>query len=119
MELLKGKTAMVTGGTRGIGYAIVKTYLDNGAAVALCGSRQLLALHSEATLKGHHQPLHDGSLFGNAQRPYRDLPGHLMVIIIYHHNRLACFAKTSVLPPVCAIVLRLSSPTGKNPQETG
>lgn len=40
MELLKGKTAMVTGGTRGIGYAIVKLYLDNGAAVALCGSRQ-------------------------------------------------------------------------------
>ena len=40
MELLKGKTAMVTGGTRGIGYAIVKMYLDNGAKVALFGSRQ-------------------------------------------------------------------------------
>ena len=40
MDLLKGKTAMVTGGTRGIGYAIVKMYLDKGAKVALCGSRQ-------------------------------------------------------------------------------
>jgi len=40
MELLKGKTAMVTGGTRGIGFAVVKMYLDNGAKVALCGSRQ-------------------------------------------------------------------------------
>lgn len=40
MELLKNKVAMVTGGTRGIGYAIVKMYLDNGASVALCGSKE-------------------------------------------------------------------------------
>ena len=40
MELLKNKVAIVTGGTRGIGFAIVRTYLQNGARVAVFGSRQ-------------------------------------------------------------------------------
>ena len=38
--MLKGKIAIITGGTRGIGYATVKTFLDNGAIVILFGSRQ-------------------------------------------------------------------------------
>ena len=38
--MLKGKTAVVTGGTRGIGFAIVKKYLENGANVVITGSRQ-------------------------------------------------------------------------------
>lgn len=38
--MLKGKTAVVTGGTRGIGFAVVKKYLENGANVVLTGSRQ-------------------------------------------------------------------------------
>ena len=36
----QGKVAIVTGGTRGIGLAIVRTYLQNGAKVALFGSRE-------------------------------------------------------------------------------
>ena len=38
--MLEGKVAIVTGGTRGIGFAIVHTFLENGATVVLFGSRQ-------------------------------------------------------------------------------
>lgn len=49
--LLENKIAIVTGGTRGIGYAIVKEYLKNGATVVLCGSRPETADKAVAQLK--------------------------------------------------------------------
>lgn len=38
--MLKGKTAIVTGGTRGIGFEIVRKFLQNGAKTVLFGSRE-------------------------------------------------------------------------------
>ncbi len=40
MESLKEKSCLVTGATRGIGRAIAKTLLEQGAAVIICGRRQ-------------------------------------------------------------------------------
>lgn len=49
--LLQGKKAIVTGGTRGIGFAVVQAFLKNGASVALFGSRQETVDKALAALK--------------------------------------------------------------------
>ena len=49
--MLKDQVAIITGGTRGIGYAIVEKYLENHASVVLCGSRQETADKAVAALK--------------------------------------------------------------------
>lgn len=49
--MLKNKVAIVTGGTRGIGYAVVEKFLQNEATVVLFGSRQETVTKAIASLK--------------------------------------------------------------------
>lgn len=49
--LLQDKVAVVTGGSRGIGYATVEAFLKEGAKVVLCGSRQETADQAVNQLK--------------------------------------------------------------------
>ena len=49
--LLENKVAIVTGGSRGIGYATVEAFLQEGAKVVLCASRQETADKAVAKLK--------------------------------------------------------------------
>ena len=53
--MLKNKVAVVTGGTRGIGYAIVEKFLKNGAKVVLFGSRQETVEKAIASLKAENE----------------------------------------------------------------
>lgn len=48
---LKNKIAIVTGGSRGIGLAVVKAFLHEGATVVLCGSRKETAEQAVAAIK--------------------------------------------------------------------
>ena len=49
--MLKEKVAIVTGGSRGIGYAVVEKFLANGASVVLCASREETAKKAVDQLK--------------------------------------------------------------------
>ena len=52
--LLRGKIAVITGGTRGIGYATVKKFLENGAKVVLFGSREETVAKALASLRAEN-----------------------------------------------------------------
>jgi 3-oxoacyl-[acyl-carrier protein] reductase/7-alpha-hydroxysteroid dehydrogenase len=63
--MLKDKVAVVTGGTRGIGRAIVETYLKNGAKVVLFGSRKETVDKALSELKAENAAWEVDGLYPN------------------------------------------------------
>ena len=69
---LKNKVAIITGASRGIGFAIAEAFLQEGAKVALCGSRlasaQKAADKLAAYLKCREELAAGNSEFADAEK---------------------------------------------------
>ncbi|MBI5197280.1 MAG: SDR family NAD(P)-dependent oxidoreductase, partial [Nitrospirae bacterium] len=53
MKSLKDQAALVTGGSSGIGLAVVKTLLDRGMKVSFCGRDKKKLKKAEKEMQGH------------------------------------------------------------------
>lgn len=86
--MLKGKVAVVTGGTRGIGFETVKTFYENGAKVILFGSRKetvdkaLNALKEDGMeAEGYYPNLNDFKEVESVINGIKEKYGHLDIVV--------------------------------------
>ena len=88
--MLKDKVAVVTGGTRGIGYAVVKKFLSNGAKVALFGSKKetvdkalasLKAENAQWEVSGYYPNLMDADAVAETINKIKDEYGRIDILV--------------------------------------
>ena len=100
--MLKGKVAIITGGTRGIGLEIVRTYLENGAKVALFGSKEesvnkaielLKEENKEYKVSGYYPNLTKETEVSEAFKKINQEYGHIDILV----NNAGISSKTPIL----------------------
>ncbi len=88
--MLKDKVAIVTGGTRGIGLEIVRKFLQNGAKVALLGSKEESVTKALNTLKeensnyeviGYYPNLTSEEDVSDTFKKVKDTYGHIDILV--------------------------------------
>lgn len=86
--MLKGKVAVVTGGTRGIGFETVKTFCENGAKVVLFGSRKETVDKALSALKedgmeaeGYYPNLNDFEEVESVINGIKEKYGHIDIVV--------------------------------------
>lgn len=88
--MLQNKVAIVTGGTRGIGIEIVRTFLENGCKVALLGSKEESVLNAVNLLKsensnynviGFYPVLHNEKEVSDTFSKIKELFGRIDILV--------------------------------------
>ena len=79
---LKDKVALITGGSRGIGFATADKFLQEGAVVILTASSQGSADRAVARLKEKH-PGGTGPAWSRSGRPFKRLPRSMDALIFW------------------------------------
>ena len=99
--MLKGKVAVVTGGTRGIGFATVKKFLENEAKVVLLGSKQetvekaikeLKQINSSYEVIGFYPDLSIKEDMDEVFKKVKEIYGHIDILI----NNAGISSKTKI-----------------------
>lgn len=99
--MLKGKVAVVTGGTRGIGFATVKKFLENEAKVVLLGSKQetvekaikeLKQINSSYEVIGFYPDLSSKEGMDDVFKKVKEIYGHIDILI----NNAGISSKTKI-----------------------
>lgn len=99
--MLKGKVAVVTWGTRGIGFATVKKFLENEAKVVLLGSKQetvekaikeLKQINSSYEVIGFYPNLSSKEEMDELFKKVKEIYGHIDILI----NNAGISSKTKI-----------------------